>query len=91
MLEGQRAWGQGIQGHEKGNTGAAVFDHPCDATMPLHGVPGLQIKSGEKEEFEQKREGEEVGGSDFQVQGQWRRVARGTSWKCHTVRCQRAG
>ncbi len=35
--------------------------------------------------------GRRGGGIDLQVQGRWRRVTRGTSWKCHTVRCQRTG
>ncbi len=67
------------------------FDHPCGATMPqCHTMagPGLQFKRGRRKRLSSG--GRRVG-SDLQVQGRWRRVARGTSWKCHTVRCQRAG
>lgn len=93
--EGIEGSGTGDTGQEKGTGAGILTTHvvpQChSATLWRAGAP-VQ-KGGEKEEVVQQGEEEEEEGrdSDLQVQGQWRRVARGTSWKCHTVRCQRAG
>jgi len=76
------------KGQEKG-TGVGVLTIHVVPTVPRYGGAEAAVQEGEKEEVECGGWGGWV--SDLQLQGQWRRVAHSTSWKCHTVRCQRAG
>lgn len=72
------------RGYRAGNRDRCwCFDHPQFHSATLWQA-WAAVQEVEREEVER-------GGSDLQVQGQWRRVISRTSWKCHTVRCQRTG
>lgn len=83
-IEGSGTWDTG---QEKA-TGSGVLT--TQVVPRCRGAPPRQTRAAVQEGGEGRVWVGVVRGIDLKVQGQWRTLTHSTSWKCHTVRCQRA-